>query len=364
MKLLNLLKKKRSSRLRKKSLYDRIKRLDERSLMRTTGGTVLNNNQKKQVDEVWQKYMKNISYNAHAFYLEKTSLFSPYYIPDSIHFIIIDHFLNNWKLAHCIDNKCYYPKLFREVQMPPLIGYRLNGFWYDESDYIVYFDKIVNDVFKHEECFIKKATDDSYGGKGVFYFNTQQKDVASFMEIMNSITSDVVIQSGLKQSKTLGKLNESSVNTIRMISLLRKDGSVKIYSTILRMGVDGSKVDNASSGGITCGINEDGRLKAVGYSALGVKYNEHPTSHVHFDDIVIPSISKIKQIAYQLHPQFPHFRLISWDVALDVSDNPVLIEANLCNGEIDFHQLNNGPLFEEDTIDILEEVFANNKFII
>ena len=95
---------------------------------------------------------------------------------------------------------------------------------------------------------------------------------------------------------------------------------------------------------------------------MGVKYNEHPTSHVHFDDIVIPSISKIKQIAYQLHPQFPHFRLISWDVALDVSDNPVLIEANLCNGEIDFHQLNNGPLFHEDTIDVLEEVFHNKRY--
>ncbi len=358
--LFNIILRKRRAHRKKAHISSLIKRLDERSLSRTTGGTVLSENQMKQVNSVWGKYVK-ISFNAHAFYLEKTGIFSPLYIPDSIHFIIIDQFFNNWKLAHCIDNKCYYPRLFNGVQMPPLIGYRLNGFWYDECNNIVSYERIVSDVLKHDECFIKKATDDSYGGKGVFYFNAQQNNIASFNDVIKTITSDVVIQCGLKQSKAIGKLNESSVNTIRMISLLKQDGSVTIYSIILRMGVGNTKVDNATSGGITCGVNDDGRLKPVAYSALGVKYYQHPTSHLRFDEVVIPSISKIKQIAYQLHPRFPHFRLISWDVAIDLFDNPVLIEANLCNGEIDFHQLNNGPLFKEDTVDILEEVFIKSK---
>ena len=56
---------------------------------------------------------------------------------------------------------------------------------------------------------------------------------------------------------------------------------------------------------------------------------------------------------------FPHFRLISWDIALDKNNNPIIIEANLKYGEIDFHQLNNGPLFGDDTKEILNEVFVH-----
>ena len=33
-------------------------------------------------------------------------------------------------------------------------------------------------------------------------------------------------------------------------------------------------------------------------------------------------------------------------------------DANLHFGEIDFHQLNNGPLFGDDTKEILKEVFS------
>ena len=52
-----------------------------------------------------------------------------------------------------------------------------------------------------------------------------------------------------------------------------------------------------------------------------------------------------------------HFRLISWDVAIDENAEPVLIEANLQMGDIDILQPVNGPLFGELTDDVLREVF-------
>jgi len=54
----------------------------------------------------------------------------------------------------------------------------------------------------------------------------------------------------------------------------------------------------------------------------------------------------------------PHFRLVSWDFAINEEGHPVMIEANLNLGELDFHQLNNGPVFGEDTKKILDEVFG------
>ena len=136
------------------------------------------------------------------------------------------------------------------------------------------------------------------------------------------------------------------------------DGSVKIYSCVLRMGIGGSKVDNACSGGINCGICKDGRLKGVAYNQKGDKFMTHPTSNVKFDEIQIPNFDKVIEKVKILHPFIPHFRLVSWDIAIDEMNEPVLIEANLRYGELDFHQLNNGPVFGKDTKKILNEVFG------
>ena len=48
--------------------------------------------------------------------------------------------------------------------------------------------------------------------------------------------------------------------------------------------------------------------------------------------------------------------LISWDFAVDKDGDPILIEANFTFGEIDFHQLCNGPILGEMTENILSAV--------
>lgn len=59
-----------------------------------------------------------------------------------------------------------------------------------------------------------------------------------------------------------------------------KDGTVEIPAAMLRMGVNGSAVDNASAGGIFAGINlQDGTIKRFAEARRGgmsrVKYYEH-----------------------------------------------------------------------------------------
>ncbi len=54
----------------------------------------------------------------------------------------------------------------------------------------------------------------------------------------------------------------------------------------------------------------------------------------------------------------PHFRSVSWDVAITSEGEAVLIEGNLCRGGIDLLQLSNGPLYGDDTKKILDEVFT------
>ena len=79
-----------------------------------------------------------------------------------------------------------------------------------------------------------------------------------------------------------------------------------------------------------------------------------------FDTVTIPKYRELEELVKKLHIRLPHFRLLSWDFALGVDDEPILIEVNLRYGELDFHQLNNGPVFGNDTKKILEEVFRSD----
>lgn len=236
--------------------------------------------------------------------------------------------------------------------MPRTIVKRINGCYLDENNYIIE-DIATKLSAEKNEIFIKEAVE-SCGGHGVICCKEDETDKA--LEFLHSTDVDLVIQESLIQCDQLKALNPSSVNTIRAVSIF-ENGKVKVLSKILRMGVTTARVDNASSGGITCGINENGQLKQVAYSAKGEKYFTHPFSKIVFEGYQIPAISEIDELITRIHPTMGRFALISWDWAVDQNNRPVLIEVNLSNGELDFHQLNNGPLFGENVEAIMDRVF-------
>ena len=127
------------------------------------------------------------------------------------------------------------------------------------------------------------------------------------------------------------------------------------------MGVGGQKVDNASKGGVTCGITDEGKLKARLFKLNGESFDVHPTTGQNLDGYQLPSFEKAKELVKRAHPMVPHFKMVSWDVAIDQNGEPLMVEANLAKGSSELHQLNNGPLFGEDTKKILDEVFGTKK---
>lgn len=313
----------------------------------------LSQTERSAIIKFFKKY-ERVDTSFHKFYKYSTGQFYKNYIPDDLYYCKIDPYYNDWELAEYLDNKCYYSTIFQDVNQPKMIASRMNNFWFIDGE-IVSLDYVL-DKIKGKEVFIKQATN-SEGGFGVFFVSADM-DKQKVEKIISKIDTDIVIQESLVQSITMSKLNKTSVNTVRILSFLDKNGKVKIYSSIVRMGVDNSKVDNASSGGITCGICKNGQLKSVAYAANGKKYNVHPNTNLHFDTIIIPNYNELLKIVEKLHTRLPHFRLLSWDFAIDIEDKPVLIEVNLRYGELDFHQLNNGPVFGNDTKKILDEVFC------
>lgn len=320
-----------------------------------TKNTWLSDEQKQKVDEFYKPYGKKIHYVFHAFYLEKTGIFSEKLLPEDFYFSYVDPYFNNWDRAKTFDNKCFYPLYFSGINMPETVGKRINGLWFDSNMSLLTPKQIYSRATSENAIFIKAATE-SYGGHGVFYYEKNDGD-KKFLDIVSQIDGDVVLQKPIIQHDRLMRLNPSSVNSTRVISLLSSNG-VKVYSCVLRMGINGAKVDNSSSGGICCGINNDGTLKKYGYTGNGLAMDCHPDTKQKFEGYVIPGYQAIIAAIQKLHCQIPHFRLISWDFSVDKDCNPILIEANLSCGGIKVHQLTNGPIFGDDTTAILNEVFG------
>lgn len=353
--ILKLLRKRRAAkRLKNRLNYFRV-RTSERNKKLFANNLVLTPNEVNEISDYYAKYGLDVNPMFHQFYKFATGKFDVKCIPDDFYCAYIDPYFNNWEMAHYLDNKTLYSQLFSDFNQPKTITYRQNGFWFDSDSQIISKEKAIDLIHSVTKCFLKKATE-SMGGKNIYVLgnNSTTEEIS---DIISGVSGDIIVQEGLTQSSTLSKINQSSVNTLRLMTLLRKDGSVKLCSTSLRMGINGASVDNASSGGITVGVNLNGVLNNIAYAANGSKYETHPTSGIKFSDIRIPNYDKVVSAVKMAAVKRPHFRLLSWDIALDENDQPILIEANLCDGELDFHQLNNGPIFGEETEEILAEVF-------
>ena len=342
------------------SIFAAIRRTHMKRLVRklkksTTQKYVLTKENETEAKEFWKEY-KSVPMVYHNFYTEKYGEFHKEYVPDEIYYNYVQPHFNNYRLAKALDNKCYYNKMFQGIPQPKLVAYCLNGFWYIDDQIAPQGIIGVYEVLKNEkEVFVKRAND-SGGGHGVKYLNCQGLTLDSFQNLINGFKGDIAIQRGITQHPALAKINPSSVNTIRMITLLEKDGA-RLLSTILRMGVGETKVDNSSSGGMTIGVTPEGILKKYACANKKRLLDRHPTSDVIFEGYALPAFEKAKELVLKASYMVPHFRMVAWDVSILEDGTPVLIEANLYDGQLDSHQIHNGPLFGKDTVRIMNEIF-------
>ena len=319
-----------------------------------TKGKVLTSEQKKAINKFYAKYGR-VSHIFHNFYTEKTGFFSEKYVPDNIYYNKINMFYSDQLIVKYIDNKCYYDIMFPDTPQPVVLGARKGGCWFLGKEHVS-FENFLDAISKEDAIFIKSATNSSGGGGVKLVEKSECEDYkGAITAIVSKIDVDIVVQARLAQHKDIAKLNETSVNTLRILTMLR-NGEVKVYSSVIRIGKPNAKIDNYSSGGMSVGINEDGTLKEYAYFFNGDRITKHPSSGIEFKGYQLPSFDKAIELVKKAHFYVPHFKMVSWDVAIREDGVPILIEANLTDGQIDLHQLCNGPLFGDDTEEILDEV--------
>jgi hypothetical protein len=310
---------------------------------------------KKAVKSFWKKYTK-VSPKWAWYYAARNGIMDPRYIPNTLIYTKIDQHFNNRKIGYGFNDKNYYSLLFPTIKQPEVLARNIGGVFVD-ADYKLISVKRVIELISSEDEVICKPSLESGSGRRIQFWN-YSKDVLEIESFLNNRTEfDYILQKIIHQHDDLNKIHSSSVNSLRIVSLLMQDG-VYILSSNLRMGVGAGRVDNVTAGGISCGINSDGSLKkyATAYYS-GEKFDRHPQGLV-FEGFKVPSYDQAINLVREAHPLIPHFRLVSWDIAIDKDGNPILIEANMRKGGINLNQFNNGPLFGDLTERVLDEVFG------
>lgn len=296
----------------------------------------------------------------HNYFTQKTGDFCVNYMPFDIYVGYVDTYFNDVLESRYLGNKCYFGALFYDIPQPDTLAMRVNNIWFLGSrEGIAMDDDRLKSALMAEDGFFLKNVQESGGGFAVSYIDGEDR-YQKVLKLARVIKHDIIIQRKILQHAALAAVNPSSVNSLRLYSVLNRDGSVKIYSSVLRVGIGDAKIDNFSSGGFAIGIDENGRLRKFGYNKDGDRTEKHPTTGLVFENYEIPSFAQAVALVHKAHPMVPHFRSVSWDIAIAEDGKPILIEANLCRGGAHSHQLCNGPLYGDDTKKILDEVFGKN----
>lgn len=168
----------------------------------------------------------------------------------------------------------------------------------------------------------------------------------SISDVLNKIGgATFIIQEKLKNHPEIDEIYPQSLDTLKLITILNRDGSVDFFDAVMRFGAGGSFVDNASQGGVFVGVNENGYLQEIGYHEPGIKKNlivngYHPDTNIKFGGIKLPFWDEMLQTAKEFHKFFYGIPSIGWDVAF--THNGFVFTETGEDWEIPVYQVTNG----------------------
>lgn len=159
-----------------------------------------------------------------------------------------------------------------------------------------------------------------------------------------------IVQEFISQCQELASFASSSVNTIRIVTLLTVSNGVLITSARIRFGDGKSYVDNVCAGGIAVGIDcKTGKLYDTAFDKHGFRYTQHPSTGIVFKEFQIPVWNKVVAMAIKVQQGYSFYRLIGMDIAINNDYEPVLIEVN-ANPDIIGEERTTGPYLSKPEV--------------
>lgn len=228
------------------------------------------------------------------------------------------------KLVKILNNEDYREYLDNKIKFNKKFNHFISRDWlylqeHTERD----FESFIN---KHKEIFVKPV-------KGRYGLGTRiirRDEIDNIQEFYQSLKNeDVLLEEVIKQHEIIKEFNPSSVNTIRVVTLLTASNSPKIVTATFRCGNGDKCADNFHHGGIAALIDiNTGIVKTTGIDRNKNRYIVHPVTNKQIIGFRVPNWEKIKEKVAQAAKVIPEIRYIGWDVAIKDNGEIAIIEGN------------------------------------
>jgi len=164
----------------------------------------------------------------------------------------------------------------------------------------------------------------------------------------------LIVETAVTASDTINQFNPTSLNTFRVITIKTSGNRWKLVCTYLKVGRQGSCVDNSKSGGLLVRVDETGRTgTALDITGEIGELTVHPDSGTQLAGVLIKGISDVIELALKASQGLSFAGFLGLDIAL-TDNGPTIIEVN-ARPSVDYPQLAYGAMITDEMAVILQK---------
>ena len=264
------------------------------------------------------------------------------YLSMDVYYFYVIPALNRHDFKDAYLDKNIYSELFPNVRQPLSIVKNIHGHFYHQGEEIS-IKQAVDIVMENAGELIIKPTVETCNGEGVEQIRDFDRN--SLEELFRHYSINFIVQEKVKQHPDLQRVNPTSLNSMRLYTYRRMDGSYEFLypHAHMRFGGKGAIKDNVSQGGGTCLIHEDGLVddRVYRFKSMQVGSLKQETG---VEGLVVPEYKRVIDTLLKMHRRLPYFDFVGWDVTVLPDGEPLLIEFNLVPS-VEGPQMMSGPMF-------------------
>lgn len=338
-----------------------IKKAKDPRRVKLSESVVLSPTQKKEIDDFFvENYGRKVQYYWHRNYTAHSGSFDKEYFPEYLYIPEFERYMNwHCEYATVYADKNVLPHLAKSigVKTPEVVLSIVEKAFIDPMNNGLTREEALESIRNCGEVFIKPTVNSS-SGRGCFIANivdgTDTITGNSTEQILAQVGDNCVMQKVVKNHASIAKIYAGSVNTFRVITYRWKDKFLHM-PVIMRIGRNGSYLDNAHAGGMFIAVDDDGTLHEEAMTEFNQKFKIHPNTQIVFSEQKIDLLPAVIEAAKKMHLATPQLGVVNWDFTIDAEGNPVLIEGNTKGGSIWLIQMAHGKSgFEDKTAEVLQ----------
>jgi len=320
-----------------------------------------------EVKEYWKAhYDIEIDPGFHIAFLNHTGKKEVKVIPQHLIRRELNPFFTDIKKQNAYDDKNIYDIILGKENTPKTLLKRVRGNYFGVENEDINKGKAI-EIFNlaGQDLILKNSLSDD--GKDIFKLTSKNGGVylgnhrINLSDIEKKMGKNFIIQEVIKQHEIMAKPHPSSINTLRMVTV-RWKGKIYYLQSFARFGANNDIRDNAGVGGLCLGVGDDGKFFQKAVDKRGKEHKQHPSTGYVFKDLkAIPEFNKFIEFVKEAHKRVIHQNFVSWDIAVGVDGEPIIIEMNFW-GAVWLYQLaTEKPIFGELTEEILEHIRDERK---